>query len=224
MLVDLGRNDLGRVSEYGSVTVDELMEVETYSHVLHIVSQVSGTPRARASAPIDALRATLPAGTLSGAPEGAGDGDHRRARAPQALLLRRRDRLPGLRRRPRHGDPHPHRRRQGRRGSTCRPGAAPSPTPSPTTSTRRASTRRPRSSAPSSWRRQPELSAEPVQGTVSRRSAIGCDREGPRHRQLRLVHLQPRPVPGRAGRGGRGRPQRRRGRWRSCSSGARSAW
>ncbi len=44
MLVDLGRNDLGRVSEYGSVTVDQLMDVETYSHVMHIVSSVSGTP------------------------------------------------------------------------------------------------------------------------------------------------------------------------------------
>ena len=68
MLVDLGRNDLGRVCEYGSVSVDEMMEVETYSHVLHIVSQVSGTLREGVSA-VDALRATLPAGTLSGAPK-----------------------------------------------------------------------------------------------------------------------------------------------------------
>jgi anthranilate synthase component I len=68
MLVDLGRNDLGRVCEYGSVNVDELMVVETYSHVMHIVSSVSGTLRAGVSA-IDALRASLPAGTLSGAPK-----------------------------------------------------------------------------------------------------------------------------------------------------------
>jgi anthranilate synthase component I len=68
MLVDLGRNDLGRVCEYGTVTVDELMVVETYSHVLHIVSQVSGTLRDDVSA-MDALRAVLPAGTLSGAPK-----------------------------------------------------------------------------------------------------------------------------------------------------------
>ncbi len=68
MLVDLGRNDLGRVSEYGSVSVDELMVVETYSHVLHIVSQVSGRLRDGITA-MDALRATLPAGTLSGAPK-----------------------------------------------------------------------------------------------------------------------------------------------------------
>src|SRR5829696_191710 len=68
MLVDLGRNDLGRVCEYGSVNVDELMVVETYSHVLHIVSQVSGKLRADVSA-MDALRSILPAGTLSGAPK-----------------------------------------------------------------------------------------------------------------------------------------------------------
>jgi anthranilate synthase component 1 len=68
MLVDLGRNDLGRVCEYGSVRVDELMQVETYSHVLHIVSQVSGTLRQEVGA-MDVLRAALPAGTLSGAPK-----------------------------------------------------------------------------------------------------------------------------------------------------------
>jgi anthranilate synthase component I len=68
MLVDLGRNDLGRVCEYGTVTVDELMVVETYSHVLHIVSQVSGTLREGVGA-MDVLRSALPAGTLSGAPK-----------------------------------------------------------------------------------------------------------------------------------------------------------
>jgi anthranilate synthase component 1 len=68
MLVDLGRNDLGRVCEYGSVGVDELMVVETYSHVLHIVSQVSGRLRDGISA-MDVIRSVLPAGTLSGAPK-----------------------------------------------------------------------------------------------------------------------------------------------------------
>ena len=68
MLVDLGRNDLGRVCEYGSVVVDELMEVESYSHVMHIVSSVSGRLRAGVGA-MDALRSVLPAGTLSGAPK-----------------------------------------------------------------------------------------------------------------------------------------------------------
>ncbi|HEY3189427.1 MAG TPA: chorismate-binding protein, partial [Solirubrobacteraceae bacterium] len=68
MLVDLGRNDLGRVCEYGSVTVDDFMIVETYSTVMHIVSSVSGRLRAGIGA-MDALRSVLPAGTLSGAPK-----------------------------------------------------------------------------------------------------------------------------------------------------------
>jgi anthranilate synthase component 1 len=68
MLVDLGRNDLGRVCEYGSVAVDELMEIESYSHVMHIVSSVSGTLREGVGA-MEALRSVLPAGTLSGAPK-----------------------------------------------------------------------------------------------------------------------------------------------------------
>ncbi|MGI9156636.1 MAG: anthranilate synthase component I family protein, partial [Marmoricola sp.] len=68
MLVDLGRNDLGRVCEYGTVTVDTLMGVELYSTVMHIVSNVSGTLREDVRA-MDALRSVLPAGTLSGAPK-----------------------------------------------------------------------------------------------------------------------------------------------------------
>ncbi|MFN2612497.1 MAG: anthranilate synthase component I [Solirubrobacterales bacterium] len=68
MLVDLGRNDLGRVCAYGTVEVDELMVVETYSHVLHIVSKVSGRLRDGIGS-MDVLRSVLPAGTLSGAPK-----------------------------------------------------------------------------------------------------------------------------------------------------------
>ena len=68
MLVDLGRNDLGRVSEYGSVQVKDLMFVERYSHVMHLVSALEGRLRAGLS-PIDAFRACFPAGTLSGAPK-----------------------------------------------------------------------------------------------------------------------------------------------------------
>jgi anthranilate synthase component 1 len=68
MLVDLGRNDLGRVCEYGSVEVESFMAVENYSHVMHIVSQVSGRLRDDVDA-LGALRAVLPAGTLSGAPK-----------------------------------------------------------------------------------------------------------------------------------------------------------
>ncbi|MGB8099239.1 MAG: anthranilate synthase component I family protein, partial [Terracidiphilus sp.] len=68
MLVDLGRNDVGRVSEYGSVKVDRLMFVERYSHVMHIVSTIEGRLRPELTA-VDALRACFPAGTLSGAPK-----------------------------------------------------------------------------------------------------------------------------------------------------------
>jgi anthranilate synthase component 1 len=68
MLVDLGRNDLGRVCDYGTVRVPEMMYVEKYSHVMHIVSQVQGRLRQGMSA-FDLLRATFPAGTLSGAPK-----------------------------------------------------------------------------------------------------------------------------------------------------------
>ncbi len=68
MLVDLGRNDLGRVCEYGSVEVESFMAVENYSHVMHIVSSVVGTLRPGVDA-LAALRSVLPAGTLSGAPK-----------------------------------------------------------------------------------------------------------------------------------------------------------
>lgn len=68
MLVDLARNDIGRVCEYGSVHVPDYMVIERYSHVMHIVSQVSGKIRPDCSA-YDLMRATFPAGTLSGAPK-----------------------------------------------------------------------------------------------------------------------------------------------------------
>jgi anthranilate synthase component 1 len=68
MLVDLGRNDLGRVCRFGSVSTDELMTVEKYSHVIHLVSHVSGDLREDASG-FDALKACFPAGTVSGAPK-----------------------------------------------------------------------------------------------------------------------------------------------------------
>ncbi len=68
MLVDLGRNDVGRVCKYGSVKVDELMIIEKYSHVMHIVSNVTGKLREDKDA-FDVLKACLPAGTVSGAPK-----------------------------------------------------------------------------------------------------------------------------------------------------------
>lgn len=68
MLVDLGRNDLGRVCEYGTVKVTDMKYIERYSHIMHIVSNVQGKLRAGMNA-FDLLRATFPAGTLSGAPK-----------------------------------------------------------------------------------------------------------------------------------------------------------
>ena len=114
MLVDLGRNDLGRVCEYGTVEVDNFMAVETYSHVMHIVSSVSGTLREEVG-PMDALRSVLPAGTLSGAPK---------VRAMQIIDELEPIKRGGyggaigylqLHRRPRHLHPHPHGGHQGRR-------------------------------------------------------------------------------------------------------------
>ncbi|MDE2276130.1 MAG: chorismate-binding protein, partial [Burkholderiales bacterium] len=68
MLVDLGRNDVGRIAKPGTVNVDRLMEVERYSHVMHISSTVSGQLRPGKTS-LDALRAAFPAGTVSGAPK-----------------------------------------------------------------------------------------------------------------------------------------------------------
>ncbi len=68
MLVDLGRNDVGRVAKYGTIEIEELMTVETYSHIMHLTSQISGELRDDIDA-VDVLRATFPAGTLSGAPK-----------------------------------------------------------------------------------------------------------------------------------------------------------
>src|SRR4029079_5594887 len=68
MLVDLARNDVGRVVDFGTEKVDEMMTLERYSHVMHLTSQVSGALR-DGLGPIDVLKATLPAGTVSGAPK-----------------------------------------------------------------------------------------------------------------------------------------------------------
>ena len=68
MLIDLARNDVGRVAKFGTMNVDEMMTLERYSHVMHLTSQVSGELR-DGLGPIDVLRATLPAGTVSGAPK-----------------------------------------------------------------------------------------------------------------------------------------------------------
>jgi anthranilate synthase component 1 len=68
MLVDLGRNDVGRLAKFGTVRVTDFMTVERYSHVLHLVSEVQGDVGAEVSA-LDVVRATFPAGTMTGAPK-----------------------------------------------------------------------------------------------------------------------------------------------------------
>ena len=68
MLVDLERNDLGRVCEWGSVAVDELLTIERYSHVMHLVSNITGTLRPEYNA-IDLIRAVFPGGTITGCPK-----------------------------------------------------------------------------------------------------------------------------------------------------------
>ena len=136
MLVDLARNDLGRVCVPGSVRLERFMDVERYSHVMHIVSRVFGKIAPGRDA-VDLLRATFPAGTVSGAPEGAGDADHLGARGPPPRRLCGRGRLPGLRRR--HGHVHrPAHDGAARRGRLPAVGRRrSSPTPTPARSTRR---------------------------------------------------------------------------------------
>ena len=134
MLVDLGRNDVGRVCRYGSVSVPELMRVEHYSHVAHIVSSVTGELREGKDA-LDALAATFPAGTLSGAPKirameiidelepgrrGLYGGRPRLPRPPRQPRLLHRDPHAGVPRRPRDaagGGGHRGRLRSRRRGA-----------------------------------------------------------------------------------------------------------
>jgi len=90
MLVDLGRNDLGRVSEYGSVQVRELMTVERYSHVMHLVLVARSEVAARADS-ARRLRRVLSGGDTERRPQGASHADHRRAGTEEAGNLRRLD-------------------------------------------------------------------------------------------------------------------------------------
>ena len=115
MLVDLARNDIGRVCDFGSVQVKDLMIIERYSHVMHIVSQVEGKLSA-GKTPYDLMRATFPAGTVSGAPKIRAmqiiSELEQTARGPYARLRR----LFFLQRQSRHLHHHPHRAAQGRQG------------------------------------------------------------------------------------------------------------
>ena len=190
MLVDLGRNDLGRVCEYGTVNVDEYMVVETYSHVFHIVSQVSGTLREGITA-MDVLRATLPAGTLSGAPK---------VRAMQII-----DEL----------EPHKRCSYGGAIGYLGFTGDLDTAIHIRTAVIKdglvhvQAGGGTVADAKPDyEYRESREQGEGDVPGGGAGRGASRSGDEGARDRQLRLVHLQPRPVPGRARGGGRGGPQR----------------
>ncbi len=124
MLVDLARNDVGRVAKFGTVTVDELMTLERYSHVMHLTSQVSGD-LVDDLGPIDVLRANAAGRDGQRRAEGAGDGDHRLARTGQARAVCRRCRVRRLVGQPRHGDRDPHdvhhrRRQDGQPPGRCR--------------------------------------------------------------------------------------------------------
>ena len=122
MLVDLARNDVGRVVRFGTEQVDEMMTLERYSHVMHLTSQVSGELAdglgADRRAAGDAARRHR-----VGRAEGAGDGDHRRARADEARAVRGRRRLRRLLRQPRHRDRDPHDVRRRRTARSVQAGA-----------------------------------------------------------------------------------------------------
>ncbi len=142
MLVDLARNDVGRVVEFGTEQVDEMMTLEHYSHVMHLTSQVSGR-LAEGHTPIDVLRGHAARGNGVGRAEGAGDGDHRRPRTHQARSLRRRGRLHRLLGEHRHRDRHSHAGgRRCRAMPRCRQVRASSSTASPNTRTWSVTTRR----------------------------------------------------------------------------------
>ena len=113
MLVDLGRNDLGRVCTPGTVRVEDYSHIERYSHVMHLVSTVTGMLSEDHTA-LDAVTACFPAGTLVGRAEGAGHGADRRGGEDAPRPLRRRRRLSRLRRQRRLRDRHSHRADAGR--------------------------------------------------------------------------------------------------------------
>ena len=191
MLVDLARNDVGRVAEFGTVHVDELMTLERYSHVMHLTSQVSGG-LVDGLGPIDVLRATLPAGTVSGAPK---------VRAMEII-----DELEPVKRGPYAGvvgyldwsgnlDTAIAIRTMfvaDGRSPTCRPVPASSPTRCPTTRTSSAATRPRRCWPPS--RRPPDDRRQPRRSTPTRMT----DRAGGARSTSLTVRGR-----GRAGRSGR---------------------
>ena len=109
MLIDLARNDLGRVCEFGSVAVDDLMTVERYSHVMHLVSAVSGKLRPEVSA-VDVLRGDISPRNGERSTESCRHGDHRPNRACSSRPVRGRPGIHRLQRQPRYRDLSPHSR------------------------------------------------------------------------------------------------------------------
>ena len=218
MLVDLGRNDLGRVARPGTVTVSKYMEVERYSHVLHLVSHVEARLRPELDA-LDALRSVFPAGHPLGGAQGPGDAAHRRRRGRAARAVRRRRRLPRLRREPRHRDHDPERRPQGwpghvHTGAGIVAGSVPE-REFEETEHKAAALRRAIEMAAG----VPEAPRGGAEAALSAEADAGeAEADDPRHRQLRQLHVQPRPgAPGGRRRRPR-RPQRRdRDRRRSRS-------
>ena len=174
MLVDLARNDVGRVVRFGTERVDELMTVERYSHVMHLTSEVSGE-LVEGQGPVDVLRATLPAGTVSGAPKVRAMEIIDELEPTKRGPVRRRRRLHRLLGQPRHGDRDPHAR--GRTATArlrCRPARASSPTATRQPRTRSAPPRprpcwRP-SPALASWRPSGAGRERPIGRSTWRRS------------------------------------------------------
>ncbi len=180
MLVDLGRNDLGRVCQYGSVRVPTFMALERYSHVMHLVSVVEGQLAEDQRSARRAGRRAFRPGTVSGAPK---------VRAMQIINDARAD-ARGIyagavgyldfagQSRLLHRDPHHRPRRRARR---------------------RAGRRRHRRRLESDGGIRRDARQGARDDARARTRAVGSVAHGARHRQLRFVHLQPRPVPGRAG-------------------------
>ena len=135
MLVDLARNDLGRVCEFGTVHTPELMTVERYSHVMHIVSQVEGRLQPQYDG-LDLVQATFPAGTVSGAPKIRAMEIISELEAGPRGVYTGRGGLLLLRRLHRYLHRHPHDRHAGPKRSASRPARASSPIPIRRTSTR----------------------------------------------------------------------------------------
>ena len=136
MLLDLGRNDVGRICRYGTVKIEEEMIIERFSHVMHMTSTVTGLLDDGKTC-FDAFRNCFPAGTRLRRAENPRDGNPRRTRAGQARPLRRRGRLRGFPRQPRHLHRHPHAHLQRPARSSSRPAPASSRTPCRNASTKR---------------------------------------------------------------------------------------